>query len=199
MDRRAGLTYEAWTYQEVKARVIEAAETLMASPAALGPRMTGSMSGVFSEYIDAYRRGEPTRVRRIPAPGAISRMEETWTWINTFLEEKERKVLYDYSFLKTRKGMYLARYLERNGVQRRTFERQVNKACQHIADNLNRLYRVRLTMGLDGVSQITQEVDPETVASVTYANWWRTPDAKPRHLPERLEPIQRAPAKARAG
>lgn len=196
MDEEGGLSYEAWTYQAVRDRVIEAAETLTASPAALGPRMTGSMADVFKEYIDGYKRGEPTRTRRVPAPGALSRMEETWTWINTFLVERERKALYDYGFLKSRQGMYLARYLERNGLVRRTFERQIAKACQRIADNLNRLYRVRLTTLVDDVSQITLETDAETVSSVTYANHWRAADAKPRHLPELLD--QRAPVK-RAG
>lgn len=178
------MTYEAWTYDAVRDRVLEAAETLMASPAALGPRMLGSMSDIFSEYVDEYRRGETTRIRRIPAPGALTRMEETWTWINTMLAEKERKLLYDYSFLKSRKGMYLARYLEQNGVIRRTFERRVNGACQRIANNLNRQLSVRLTMPLDEVSQIRADIDPTTVSSVSYAKWERGADAKPQHLPD---------------
>lgn len=193
------MTYEAWTPQQIRDRVVEAAETLLASPAALGPRMTGSMADVFGQYVDDYQRGEPTRIRRIPAAGALSRMEETWTWINTFLDERGRKTLYDYGFLKSRKGMYLARYLERNGIVRRTFERQVLKACQSIADNLNRLCRVRLTAALDGVSQITEEMNPETVSSVKYASHWRAPDAKPQHLRDQLDPIDRAPALKRVG
>lgn len=177
------MTYEVWTAQTVRDRVVEAADTLLMSPAALGPRMEGSM-GVFSEYIDDYRRGEPTRLKRIPAPGALTRMEETWTWINGFLDERDRKLLYDYGFLKTRKGMYLATYLERNGIVRRTFERQVLRCCQIIADNLNRKHAVRLTVPLDGVSQNAPESDPTTVSSVTHAKWKRAADAKPRHLPD---------------
>lgn len=178
------MKYEEWTAQLVRDRVIEAAETLQMSPAALGPRMMGSMSDVFSEYLDDYRRGEPTRLRRVPAPGALTRMEETWAWINTHLDERQRKVLYDYGFLKTRKGMYLAQYLDRNGIIRRTFERQILRNCQIIADNLNRLHFARLTMPLDGVSQIEAEVAPSTVSSVTYAKWERGADAKPQHLPD---------------
>lgn len=193
------MSYEVWTAQQVRDRVIEAAETLTASPAALGPRMTSSMADVFRGYVDDYRRGEGTRVRRIPAPGALSRMEETWGWINSFLGDQGRKTLYDYGFLKSRQGMYLARYLEKNGVQRRTFERRVVKACQQIADNLNRLCRVRLTHALDGMSQNRAEEPPSTVASEKRASYhWMAPGAKPRHLPERLSPVdQRSAAEKR--
>ena len=98
-----------WTYEQVKARIIEAAETLMASPAALGPRMAlGSMSEVVQAYSDAYGAA-PAGYNRIPAPGALSRMEETWQWINSYLGEEDRKLIYDYGFIKTRKGMYLDR------------------------------------------------------------------------------------------
>lgn len=193
------MTYEVWTAQSVRDRVIEAADTLTMSPAALGPRLAGSMAEVFQEYIDDYRRGEPMRLKRIPAPGALTRMEETWTWINGFLDERSRKLLYDYGFLKTRKGMYLATYLERNGIVRRTFERQVLRACQIIADNLNRICAVRLTVALDGVSQNRAEIDPTTVSSVKYAKHWMAPDAKPRHLPERLDPVGRSTSPKRAG
>lgn len=178
------MKYEEWTAQAVRDRVIEAADTLMMSPSALGPRMIGSMSDVFSEYVDDYRRGEASRLRRVPAPGALTRMEETWTWINGCLDERSRKLLYDYGFLKTRKGMYLARYLERNSLIRRTFERRVLKACQQIADNLNRLHAVRFTVPLDAVSQNGPEIDPTTVSSVTYAQWDRADGAKPQHLPD---------------
>ena len=193
------MNFSEWTAQLIRERVVEAAETLLTSPAALGPRMTGSMSDVFREYVDPYARGEPTRLKRVPAPGALSRMEETWRWINGFLEERNRKLLYDYGFLKSRRGMYLARYLERNGLVRRTFERQVLRACQQIADNLNRAHAVRLTTPLDGVSQIEAEMDPTKVSSVKYATHWMVPDAKPRHLPERLEPIDRSTASKRSG
>ncbi len=178
------MKYEAWTAYTVRDRVIEAAETLIMLPAAMGPRMAGSMIEVFREYIDDYHRGEPVRLKRIPAPGALSRMEETWGWINAYLDERNRKLLYDYSFLKSRKGMFLARYIEQNGLVRRTFERQILRACQIIANNLNRLHRVRLTDGMDGVSQNGADIEPTTVSSVTYANWERAADAKPRHLPD---------------
>lgn len=181
-------TYQAWTYADVRARVIEAAETLMMSPAALGPRMLGSMSEMFSEYLDDYRRGEPTRIKRVPAAGALSRMEETWTWINAWLNEKDRKLVYDYGFIASRKGHTLAKWCERNGWIKRTFERAVNRCCQRIADNLNRKHAIRLTMPVDPVSQNQSEHASTEVASDNRALVKRTPyhradGAIPVHIP----------------
>lgn len=169
-----------WTYEQVRARIIEAAETLLASPAALGPRMKlGSMSEVVQAYNDAYGAA-PAGYRRIPAPGALSRMEETWSWINSYLCEEDRKLIYDYGFIKTRKGLYLDRYLQRNDMVRRTFERKIQRACQTIASALNRKHLVRLDIRLDAVSQNSVEDTPTTVSSEKCATHWIAPDAKPQ-------------------
>lgn len=186
------MKYSAWTYTDVRDRVIEASETLMATPAALGPRMTsGSMAEVVREMQEGYGYDGP-RIKRVPPPGAIARMEETWGWINAWLDEKQRKKIYDYTFIKTRKGLYLNRYLANNDVSRRTFERQIRKYCQIIADNLNRNRRVRFTMKLDGLSQNSIEADADKVSSVKYAKHWRAPGAKPKHLPDRPPPRRRS-------
>lgn len=182
------VTYAVWTYADVRARIIEAAETLVMHPAALGPRMQGSMSDLFNEYRDDYRRGEATPYRRVPSPGALARMEETWSWINTWLDEQQRKLVYEYGFLMTRKGITIAGWCERNGWIRRTFERAVNRACQRIADNLNRKHQVRLTMPVDRVSQNGAEHAPFEVASdnrapVRRRAYHRADDAIPIHLP----------------
>lgn len=181
------VTYQAWTYDAVRARIVEAAETLLMSPAALGPRMMGSMSELFDEYLDDYRRGEPTRIKRVPAPGALSRMEETWTWINTWLSEKDRKLVYDYGFITTRKGLTLAKWCDRNGWVKRTFERAVNRCCQQIADNLNRNHATRLTTPVDDVSQnqserVSTEVASDSRAQVKRTPYHRADDAIPVHI-----------------
>lgn len=172
--------FQDWTYEQVRARIIEAAETLLASPSALGPRMKlGSMSEVVRETVESYGYQQAS-YRRILAPGAISRMEETWTWINTYLSEEDRKLVYDYGFIKTRKGMYLDRYLKQNDMVRRTFERRINRCCQTIASSLNRKHLVRLDIRLDGVSQISVEEQSSTVSSDKCATHWIAPDAKPQ-------------------
>lgn len=175
--------FQDWSYEQIRARVVEAAETLLASPADLGPRMKlGSFSEVVQAYNDAYGSA-PAGFRRIPAAGAISRMEETWTWINTYLGEADRKLLYDYGFIKSRKGMYLERYLERNDMVRRTFERKIQRCCQTIASALNRKHLVRLDIRLDGLSQNSVEDASTTVMSEKRDHGpahWIAPGSKPQ-------------------
>jgi hypothetical protein len=174
------VVFQDWTYEQIRARIIEAAETLMASPAALGPRMTsGSMSEVVRDMVESYGYSQAS-VRRHIAPGALTRMEETWVWINGYLNEEQRKLMYDYSFIKTRKGVYLDLYLKRNDMIRRTFERKIQRYCQIIADNLNRKHSVRLTMTLDGLSQNSVEITSTTVSSEKCATHWIAPDGKPQ-------------------
>lgn len=172
--------FQDWTDEQVKARIIEAAETLLATPASLGPRMAGgAMGDVVREIGESYGYGVAT-CRRMVAPGALSRMEEVWTWINTYLGETERKLVYDYSFIKTRKGLYLERYLERNDIVRRTFERKIKRCCQTIASSLNRKHLVRLDIRIDRVSQNHVEDTSTTVSSEKCATHWIAPDAKPQ-------------------
>jgi len=176
------VSYQAWTYEAVRDRVIEAAQTLLASPAALGPRMS---QGAFSDMVSAVIATEYDRApsyRRVISAGALSRMEQTWAWINSYLDEADRKLVYDYGFIKSRKGVYLERYLEKNDMVRRTFERKIQRACQLIANNLNRLYSVRLTMTLDDVSQNEVDTASTTVSSESRdrrETHWIAPDGKP--------------------
>lgn len=179
--------YTAWTYSDVRARVIEAADTLMMGEADRGPGYAGLMGDVVQSFNDAYG-ADAARYRRVPSPGALQRMEETWEWINTMLDEADRRLLYEYGFLMTRKGLTIAGWCERNGWIRRTFERAVNRACQRIADNLNRKHLVRLTADIDVVSQIEAnralyEVASDNRAPVTHTDYHRAADAIPVHTP----------------
>jgi len=179
--------YQTWTYGDVRARVIEAADTLMMGEPDRGPGYAGLMGDVVREVAESYGYGS-TAYRRIPSPGAIARMEETWVWINTYLGEAERRLVYEYGFLMTRKGLTIAGWCERNGWIRRTFERAVNRACQRIADNLNRKHRVRLTADIDVLSQIAAkhasfEVASDNRASVKPKLYHRADDATPTHTP----------------
>lgn len=181
------VTYEAWTYSHVKARIIEAAETLMLTAPDRGPGFAGLMGDIVREVAESYGYGS-TSIRRIPSPGALQRMEETWAWINTYLDEADRRLVYDYGYLMTRKGLTITKWCERNGWIKRTFERAVNRACQRIADNLNRNLVIRLTVPVDLVSQNQSEHASTEVASDNRALVKRTPyhradDAIPVHIP----------------
>ncbi|WP_144223452.1 hypothetical protein [Mesorhizobium amorphae] len=180
------VTYQAWTYEMVRERIIEAAETLLLNPASYGPRLIGM--ALFGEYKDEYLRGEGTRVRRTPSAHALAEMEETWSWINDWLPEKDRKLVYDYGFIMSRKGLTLKVWCERNGWIKRTFERAVSRCCQRIADELNRKYHVRLTMPFDALSQIRAkhasfEVASDSRAPVKPKLYHRADDATPTHTP----------------
>lgn len=167
------LVFSEWTYEQVRAQIIEAAYTLRASPADAGPRLrNGAMSDVVHAMSEAYGYSETT-VRRTSSAGAISRMYQVWDWINAYLDEEARKLVYEYAFIKTRKGIYLDAYLKKIDMTRRSFERRIQSHCQRIANNLNQKHKIRLTVAMDGVSQIDLEHTSTTVASNKCATDWR--------------------------
>lgn len=179
--------YATWTYSDVRARIIEAADTLMMGEPDRGPGFAGLMGDVVREVAEGYGYDLAT-YKRVPSPGAIMRMEETWRWINTWLNEEDRRLCYEYGFIMTRKGHTIAGWCERNGWIKRTFERAVNRACQRISDELNRKYAVRFTADIDAVSQITAkstsfEVVSDNRAPVRRKDYHRADDATPEHIP----------------
>lgn len=191
--------YIAWTAKDVEYRVLEAAETLMLLPAAKGPQAYGTAMPGYVQDWHAYA-SEPSHYKRRPSRDALDRMPETWGWINAFLTEPDRKLVYAWAWVKVRRGKTINDFASREGMDNRTLRRTMTRIFNGIAGNLNRLHAARLKISVDGVSELTAEIDPEQVSSVKYAKHWRAPDAKPRHLPERLEPIvQRNPAPKRVG
>jgi hypothetical protein len=187
--------YEAWTAKAVEYRLLEAAETLMLMPNIRGPQSYGSAMPAPVQEWEAYG-AEPSSYKSRPSRNAIDRMPETWTWVNGLSEQDDRVLIYAWAWVKSRRGRSINEFATREGMNNRTLRRQITRICQQIADDLNRKHQVRLTVVVDDVSEIAAESDPEQISSVTYANHWRTEDAKPRHLPELLD--QRTPAK-RAG
>lgn len=178
------MSFTEWTYEAVRERIIEMASTLRLLPKDNGPKQFGNnMPDIVRRYDESYGF-DRTRVRVLPTSHQLSRMEECFGWINEHLDEKSRKLIYDYSFIKVRRGQLIDRYLRENDIARRTFERQVRKACQQIADNLNRLYHFRLTIALDGLSQNHVDLPASSVTSEKRANHWMTPDAKPQIDPD---------------
>lgn len=196
------MKYEAWTARAVEDRVIEAAETLMLLPDVKGPSAYGCAMPAYVQDWNAYA-AEPSRYKRRASREALDRMPETWGWINTFLDEADRRFLYAWAWIKARQGKKIADFASREGMNVRTLRRAVTRLCQRIANELNRNHAVRLNDHVDAVSENlvreAADIDAEVASDVKYATWWRAPDAKPRHLPERLEPIQRNPVQQRAG
>lgn len=192
------MSYTAWTARAVEDRIIEAAETLMLSPNVKGPQQYGSSMPQPVTDWQAYG-SEPMRYKRRPSRDALDRMPATWVWINALPSQSDRVLLYSWAWVKVRSGRKIEDFASREGMNVRTLRRAITAICQQIANDLNRMHAVRLNDGVDPVSEIAEEMDPQTVTSVKYASHWRAPDAKPQHLRDQLEPIDRAPALKRAG
>ena len=166
--------FAEWTHDQVKAQIIEAADTLRSSPADAGPGLkTGAMASVLHDMVGAFGESEQNVRRAPPSAGAISRMYQVWDWINVYLDEDARKLVYEYSFIKTRKGIYIEAYLRTIDMSRSTFERRIQSHCQQIADNLNQKHQIRLTVTLDGVTETDVKHASTTVASKKCATNWR--------------------------
>src|SRR6185369_3952141 len=79
--------FSEWTWEMVQSRLLEAAETALMMPRDGGP---SSKASFWPEYAGDYGG---VRIRVRPSPGAVSRMEECWSWTNHWLGESERKTL----------------------------------------------------------------------------------------------------------
>lgn len=179
--------YQPWTQKDIEARVLEAAETLMLMP---GVKMPAAVQAIWREYKDDYGK-EKTHYRRRPEGAAIDRMHECWSWINAIESEEDRKLLYGWAYVKTRRGMKLSRFASENLMNDRKLKRKIDELCQWIANERNRLYQVRLTDGVDPVSENDDNSHQQTVSSEKCATHWRAPDAKPKNIPslhEKMKP-----------
>jgi hypothetical protein len=159
------MNYEAWTWKAIEGRIIEMADTLRLTPAVSGPsNFVSLMPEVVREQSDAYGYSTAGYSRRA-SPGALDRMVEVWGWVNTYLDEADRKLIYAWSWVKVRKGMKIGRFAYENEVDDRNLRRRIQKCCQQIANNLNQIVFVRLNSEDCGVSENQPESDQSDVTS----------------------------------
>ncbi|WP_273725124.1 DUF6362 family protein [Brucella gallinifaecis] len=136
----------------------------------------------------------PARYKRRPEAAAIDRMYETWEWVNSLESEADRKLLYGWAYVKTRRGMKLSRFASENFMNDRKLKRKIDELCQWLANERNRLYLVRLTDGLDALSENEHNSHQQTVSSESCEHrttHWIAPDAKPKNIPslhEKMKP-----------
>jgi len=168
--------YEVWTHKDVEYRVLEAAETAAVLPRD-GPRQYGR---AWPESIGLY--APDLRVRRRVSPEAITRMEETWGWINTMLVESERRLIYAWAAVKTSTGSRISDFAVREGINSRTLRRSITAIFKKLADNLNRLHRIRLKIEIDELSEnlVREEPDRRGDPRRSPRHIMLAPDAKPR-------------------
>jgi hypothetical protein len=173
------MKYEAWTWKAIEARIIEMADTLRMTPSVSGPaNFVSLMPEVVREQQESYGYGTAGYSRRA-SPGALDRMVEVWGWVNSFLDEADRKLTYAWSWVKVRKGMKIGRFAYENEVNDRNLRRKIQKRCQIIANNLNRIMFVRLNSEDCGVSENEGEDDQSDVTSKKCATHWMSSDARP--------------------
>jgi hypothetical protein len=153
----------AWTAKAVEYRVLEAAETLMLTPNVGG----GAGGSAWPEYIPHYPRAMKIRIR--PSPGALTRMMETWGWINALQSEKDRRLLYAWAWTKTRKGKFIDDFASREGIKSRTLRWTITRICQDIADQLEQRKVPCFDQAIDDVAEIEPETASQTVSSETSA------------------------------
>jgi Domain of unknown function (DUF6362) len=185
-------TYQEWTAKDIEHRILEAADTLMLMPGEKGPTWAaGSMPDGKPDSFNMAYGSAPATYKRRPVAAAIDRMYETWRWINELEKAEDRKLLYGWAYVKTRRGMKLSRFASENLMNDRKLKRKIDELCQQIADERNRLYQVRLTVELDSVSENDDNSHQQTVSSEKCATHWRAPDAKPKNIPslhEKMKP-----------
>lgn len=119
-----------WTRDMVEVRVMEAAAVLRKLP---GPRVRGYFS-TWPDIVLSAREvaaQEPKRMRVLPSPQAISRMEEVITW-NRFLQPDEAHLLWARA-----DGLPWKHLCYRFGISRATAHRRWEYALSLIAWRLN--------------------------------------------------------------
>ncbi|MER8387293.1 DUF6362 family protein [Mesorhizobium sp. M1380] len=152
----------------------------------LTPNVGGASGSAWPEYIPHYPRAMKIRIR--PSPGALTRMMETWGWINALQSESDRRLLYAWAWQKTRKGKFLDDFASREGIKTRTLRWTITRICQAIADQLEQRKVPCFEQPVDDVAEIEPETASQTVSSepcVTAANdgivGFIEPGARPRY------------------
>lgn len=124
--------------EQVKAMIVQSAETLMCMP---NVRYGGSMSGmsvVWQQVMTEYPP-ERTSYKRRASPAEIDDMHKVWEWINALPNESDRKLLYAWSYIKARKGARLKGFAAKNCMSEGGLRKKIDKLCQLIANNQGRL------------------------------------------------------------
>lgn len=184
------MNYEAWTWKAVEGRVLEMADTIRMMPRAKGPKVYGSaMPEAVQSFSEAYG-SEAARYRESASAASLARSEQVWGWINSYLDEPARKLLYAWSWVKVRKGMKISAFAARNDMNDRMLRRSIQSHCQIIANNLNRIMLVRLNSEDCDLSENEGEGDQSDVTSNSCERSprsWMEWDAKPIHDPNSHE------------
>lgn len=174
------MTFMEWTARAVEDRIIEMADTLRKLPSVKGPKVSGNaMLEVVRRHSEAYGAGKATF--RISASAAsIGRMEQCFDWINALPEQRDRELIYAWSWVKVRRGLTIGRFAQENDMSESTLRRAVTAICQRVAENLNQKRQIRLLVPDCAVTEIQPDIASTTVTSEKCATNWLASDARPQ-------------------
>jgi hypothetical protein len=190
------MNFVDWKAKDIEVRLMEAMETHMKLPAVRGPREFGN---AMPETVrEKWKDAAPDRTRYITrlSPGAISRMEECWDWVNTALNPGDRSFIDNWTRMKVTRGRKLDEMAENNPSLAKSINRRKTRVCSQIANSLNQKHQVRLN---SGDLQVSENQPP--IASTTSekrATHWRATDAKPQIDPSLPDVREFEPRYARA-
>ena len=174
------LNYSQWTAKTIALHVVEAAETLMLCPSAQGPAgYRNAMPVPVRRQTEAYGT-QSARFRRRPAPGAISRMEKTWEWINAIEGDDDRTLLYEWARVKCARSRTIGRFARERGMSERELRGEIRRICSCVADRLNGMH-LPLTAREDlSLADPTDIPEPQYRREKPNVRHWIGIDLRPR-------------------
>lgn len=120
------------TIPEMKERCIEAAETFRRLRIKVGP---GTKSGFWPEVARQHGKDYPddrTRVIVLPTAIEIQRAEEFSGWVNSSLDEQDRKDLRQWVALKTSRNATIRGYCKRIGLLEHNYRRKIDLVFERL-------------------------------------------------------------------
>lgn len=184
----------------VKARFIEAADTIAHMDVGqLKPSAVRSLWPVYqTENVGGHHPGYGINGDRIayrPSSKAISRAEEVlYGWLLDYVpDDRSRKLIGVWASCQAtpRRTGSFRQFCKKNGLSRSTTERRIDGAFKAVAAAV-----LKNAQSLQGPNwSRVMPMMPNSridIGKMATGTAWMAPDAKPRHIPEMLEPNEAA-------
>lgn len=173
------------TPQSMKDRCIEAVETFRGLRIRVGP---SSKSGFWPEFqFDRTKDYAPdtTRIIRLPTAIEIQHAEQFTGWVNTYLDEQERKDIWQWGTLKVLPHRTIRGYCEKIGLREHEYRRQINRIFQKLAFTVSGNSAVLCSLSVDDNENTGENrASSGRIARVKGIEVYRPDEARPEHLPD---------------
>lgn len=173
------------TPQSMKDHCIEAVETFRGLRIRVGP---SSKSGFWPEFqFDRTKDYAPdtTRIIRLPTAIEIQHAEQFTGWVNTYLDEQERKDIWQWGTLKVLPHRTIRGYCEKIGLREHEYRRQINRIFQKLAFTVSGNSAVLCSLSVDDNENTGENrASSGRIARVKGIEVYRPDEARPEHLPD---------------